>query len=96
LDGSPAALYYQIGQKTDSFMIYFEGGGLCRGDGLADMIEYCYQRSFTHLGSSNNYSDSRSFDKWSYLSSDIEANPFANWTRVFIPYCDGSVHQGSR
>jgi len=56
-------------------MIYFEGGGLCRGDGLADMIEYCYQRSFTHLGSSNNYSDSRSFDKWSYLSSDIEANP---------------------
>lgn len=38
LDGSPAALYYQVGVQSDKFVIYFEGGGLCRGDGLADMI----------------------------------------------------------
>jgi hypothetical protein len=38
LDGSPASLYYQVGVQSDKFVIYFEGGGLCRGDGLADMI----------------------------------------------------------
>jgi hypothetical protein len=29
------------------------------------------------------------------LSTDPEKNPtFANWTKVFLPYCDGMLHQG--
>lgn len=35
LDGSPAALYFQPGTEPDKFLIYFESGGICRGDGLA-------------------------------------------------------------
>ncbi len=38
LDGSPAALYIQKVDNSNKFVIYFEGGGLCRGDGLANMI----------------------------------------------------------
>ena len=38
LDGSPAALYIQPAPNSDKFVIYFEGGGLCRGDGLSNMI----------------------------------------------------------
>lgn len=55
LDGSSPALYFHPGVESDKFLIYFESGGLCRGDGLANMIEYCYKRSFTNLGSSLNY-----------------------------------------
>lgn len=47
LNGSPAALYFHKGKQFDKFVIYFEGGGLCRGDGLAETIEYCYQESLT-------------------------------------------------
>jgi hypothetical protein len=38
LDGSSPALYFHPGTESDKFLIYFESGGLCRGDGLADMI----------------------------------------------------------
>jgi hypothetical protein len=38
LDGTSPALYFQAGTESDKFLIYFESGGLCRGDGLADMI----------------------------------------------------------
>lgn len=34
LDGSPAALYYQIGLQSNKFVLYFQGGGLCLGDTL--------------------------------------------------------------
>ncbi len=30
-----------------------------------------------------------------FLNPDPKVNPtFHNWTRVFVPYCDGSLHQG--
>jgi hypothetical protein len=60
------------------------------------MIEYCYKRSFTNLGSSNDYPVSQSFDVYPFLTPDSRINPFHTWNRIFIPYCDGSVHIGSR
>jgi hypothetical protein len=38
IDGSPAGLYFHAGSQTDKFVIYFQGGGLCRGDGLAETL----------------------------------------------------------
>ena len=29
-----------------------------------------------------------------YLSTDPKVSSFANWTKIFIPYCDGAFHQG--
>ena len=29
-----------------------------------------------------------------YLSTDPNESAFANWTKFFIPYCDGAIHQG--
>jgi hypothetical protein len=96
LDGSAASLYFQAGSESDKFLIFFESGGLCRGDGLAETIEYCYKRSFTNLGSSNDYPVSRSFNNFPFLTPDPTLNPFHTWNRVFVPYCDGSVHVGSK
>jgi hypothetical protein len=31
-----------------------------------------------------------------YLSTDPAANDMANWTKILIGYCDGSLHQGYR
>ena len=29
-----------------------------------------------------------------YLSTDPNVSPFANWTKFYFAYCDGSSHQG--
>lgn len=95
LDGTQAGFYYEQGTQTDKFVIYFQGGGLCLGDTLAATIASCDSRASTYLGSSSTYPDSRSFDTFGMISS-LPTNPFHTWTRVYFPYCDGSVHQGSK
>ena len=95
LDGSQAGFYFQKGRQSDKFLVYFEGGALCAGLSEGDTLKDCYDRSLTALGSSSKYPKSRSFDTWGYLSPS-KRNPFHDWNRVFFPYCDGSLHQGSR
>lgn len=99
LDGSQAALYYSLGSPANrtKFVIFFNAGGLCKGPTLADTIESCYQRSFGDLGSSLNYPPIFKIPEGSAFSEDILTNPaFYDWTKVYVPYCDGSEHQGSR
>lgn len=51
----------------------------------------------TDLGSSKSYPKSLNLDKFGFLSSDKDINPlFYKWSKAFIPYCDGSLHQGSK
>ena len=39
----------------------------------------------------------RDFGNFSVLSNDVDSNPmYWSWTKVFVPYCDGSLHQGSK
>lgn len=72
-------------------MIYFNSGGLCTGLSLADTLESCYQRSFSTLGSSSTYKPTRSFPGEGLLSDSPLDNPvFYDWTKVYVPYCDGS------
>lgn len=97
LDGSPPAMYIEEGVEFRKFLIYFEGGGFCGGSSLSNTIEDCYQRSKTSLGSTRYFSPTRTFDKHGLLSSNETENPvFHNWTKVYIIYCDGAVHQGNR
>lgn len=96
-DGSPAGLYVSEGSLKDHIVIYFLGGGYCSGDTLSEILENCYQRSATELGSSKSYPLVLDLDKNGMLSTSQAVNPeFWNWTKVVIPYCDGSFHQGSR
>jgi hypothetical protein len=75
LDGSPAALYFAPGSQTDKFVVYFQGGGLCAGEGLNGVLDSCLKRSETNLGSSKAYRDVRSFASHPFLTEDPEKNP---------------------
>ena len=61
---------------------------------LALTLENCHQRSKTDLGSSTKYGDTVTFSNG--IMSDDEDNYFNGWTRIFLKYCDGSGHQGSK
>lgn len=91
LDGSPASFYLQP-QSGDSFIIDFEGGGWCYG------LEDCASRSTTFLGSSHSIPSICPDDLCNgFLGSDPSFNPdFANWTKVFVNYCDGFSFTGDR
>lgn len=64
---------------------------------MSNTLESCYSRSNSNLGSSANYSASIDSTNMGILSADPTHNPaYHDWTRVFLKYCDGSGHQGTR
>lgn len=70
---------------------------MCGGKTLSDTLANCYDRAGTNLGSSLNYTATKNMDSWGMLSEQADINPlFAEWTKVWVPYCDGSLHQGTR
>lgn len=96
LDGSPSALYVSEGDP-DNFLIYFEGGGMCSGMTLEQTLSDCVQRSKTPLGSSKLYELTIDLADFTIMSNLERVNPlYYNWTKVFVPYCDGVLHQGTR
>lgn len=94
LDGSPGAYYIVRGTAPLKIIVFFEGGGWCGGETLASTTEGCYHRSKEDLGSSKNYTETITFGS-GFLSDDPK-NSFHEYTKVFMKYCDGSGHQGSR
>jgi len=100
LDGSPALIYVHEGGLKDHILLFFMGGGICSETTMDKSLESCYQRSKDFLGSSNPWPDYLPTDipelTSGYLSADPNKNGFANWTKLFIPYCDGNLHHGNR
>lgn len=93
LDGTPPALYLHEGGDTKKFLIFFVGGGYCRGKNLNQVLESCYSRSKGDNGSSKNLPDIL-YSPGGYLSTDPAINKFATWNKFIIFYCDGAHHQG--
>lgn len=69
-------------------MIFHEGGGWCIS--LSD----CYQRSLIYFGSSNPYPPTMILD-YAHFSSDRHENPFWNWNKAYLKYCDGGSFSGN-
>jgi len=45
------------------------------------------------LGSSKNYPNVTKYDG---IFLNDSSNYFADWTKVYLKYCDGALHQGYR
>ena len=90
LDGSPAAYYFQQGSPGNkTFVFMLEGGGLCSHE------EDCLGRAKTALGSSTFFHATINLP--AFQSDDAAANP--DWhdaNMVFLPYCTGDLHAGTR
>lgn len=90
LDGTPPAYYVWSGNESKKFVIFLEGGGWCFTD-----VE-CVSRSRGGLGSSKGYAHQMA-DAGGIMSMNSTENPyFANFTKVFVKYCDGSSFTGNR
>lgn len=52
LDGSKPGIYYRPGKSKKNTHIYLQGSGNCAGPTVEAILENCYKRSFTEIGSS--------------------------------------------
>jgi hypothetical protein len=71
------------GEPLDRVLIALQGGGVCIFE------DDCRSRLDSHL---LNAQDDEPFEVG--ISSADADNPFANWTKVYLPYCDQAVFSG--
>ena len=88
LDGS-APGYYINKTSVNRWIIHLEGGGWCYNE------SDCYHHIFTWRGSSAYWKQTLRLR--GFLNNDPDVNPaFANYSAVFVPYCDGASFSGNR
>ncbi len=101
-DGSPLGIYVRYG-TVSKLMIYLEGGGACMSPHFCDHNPANMLTVFPG-GSSNGESFNGSLLTVAGLQAPYTdgifddtnpANPFANWSQVYIPYCTGDAHFGT-
>ena len=91
LDGSQAGFYYDnssaVANATATWIIYLEGGGACYTE------EDCTSRSKQALGSSKHWAQSK--DACPICNTD-HSKGFDDAHHVYVPYCTGDTHTGTR
>jgi hypothetical protein len=106
-DGTPAGLFARFTQ-SDKLLIYLEGGGACTNLGFCNFNPPNVNKAIsgdgqTVLGSSLGVVDARQqpgvFEGGvlhGIFDTMAAGNPFKDWNAVYIPYCTGDIHFGTR
>ncbi|MFN4184908.1 MAG: pectin acetylesterase-family hydrolase [Hyphomonas sp.] len=88
--GTPFRFHVREGDPS-RVMLFLNGGGACWSGNLCDLAtEPTPYTPFADMASNDPELLKGVFD------SANPANPFAGWTQVFVPYCTGDSHLGSR
>ena len=89
-DGSKAVVYFDTDidfEDADGVIINLEGGGEC------NYVEECHQR----CDNGNRLCKARTqptLQMKNGIWSKEQENPFANFFKIFHPYCSSDIHQG--
>jgi len=106
-DGSPAGLFAHF-TSSDKLYVYLEGGGACSSPGFCNFNPPNVNKLLsgdgqTVLGSTLGVIDGRqqpgAFEVGQLhgiFDTTNADNPFKDWNGVYIPYCTGDVHFGTR
>jgi hypothetical protein len=106
-DGSEAGLFIRFAD-SNRLLIFFEGGGACTTTGFCNFNPQNVNQVLsgtgeTVLGSALGAVAGRqqpgayqNGEVTGIFSSDREENPFRDWNMVYIPYCTGDVHFGTK
>ena len=99
--GDEYKFYFKAG-KEDRLVVYFAEGGACwdsatcigsldeDGNGKVNKRE---ESDFVYIGSMDKANDPSLMG--GLFNFDRSANPYADWSMLFLPYCTGDVHVGS-
>jgi hypothetical protein len=97
-DGSPTGIYARF-TPSDKLMIYLEGGGACSSPGFCNFnpanIDQVIVGGETALGSLVAAGRQQPGTAGIFALTNT-ANPFKDWNMIYIPYCTGDVHFGTK
>jgi len=83
--------YFKQGKK-DKLLFFFNGGGACWNDHTClTSLKVGDRPTYNPTLMSNN-----SPDNGGILDSTHEENPYRDWSMIFLPYCTGDIHIGSK
>ena len=82
-DGSPAGLGLSLNGDSDKVMIFLQGGGACFD-------------ALTCAGNPPNTNGQQGAQSAGLFARGQADNPVKDWNFVFVPYCTGDVHLGTR
>jgi hypothetical protein len=100
-DGSPTGFYVRPG-TADKLMVYLEGGGACSSPGFcsynpANVNQVLSGDGETVAGSIGGATAGRQQPGPDGVFNIGQAeNPFKDWNQIYVPYCTGDVHFGTR
>jgi hypothetical protein len=100
-DGSPTGFYVRKG-SADKLLIYLEGGGACSSPGFcsynpASDNQVLSGDGETVAGSIGGATSGRQQPGTAGIFDTAQAeNPFKDWSQIYVPYCTGDVHFGTR
>jgi hypothetical protein len=110
-DGSPAGFFLHRGE-TPKLMIFLEGGGACMNDHLCAFNQKNVNESFagdgltllnSTLGTVADRQQPGVFSQQDHKGSpaglfelDNPMNPMKGWSEIYVPYCSGDVHFGTK
>ncbi len=88
MNGSPTGFGVSLSPSSTQVLVYFEGGGAC-----FDLVT-CLAASHASGFGTKDLAGALKGPASGVLSRTDTANPFRDWSFVFIPYCTGDVHAG--
>src|SRR5262249_29110227 len=97
-DGSPNGIYAHF-TASDKLVIYLEGGGACSSPGFCNFnpanLNQIINGGETALGSMV-VAGRQQPGTTGMFDLNNAANPFKDWNMIYIPYCTGDVHFGTK
>ncbi|HEY6562086.1 MAG TPA: pectin acetylesterase-family hydrolase [Polyangiaceae bacterium] len=101
-DGSPTGFYVRYNSASDKLLVYLEGGGACVSPGFctynpANVNQVLAGDGQTSVGSIGGAIAGRQQPYTTGMFDENNlTNPYRGWNKIYVPYCTGDVHFGSR
>jgi Pectinacetylesterase len=93
-NGSPSGIGVNLTDRSDDVMIFFQGGGAC-WDALTCFTLKSAINIETTYNAARLEADTDVFGA-SYLGKREADNPIRDASWIFVPYCTGDLHDGTR
>jgi hypothetical protein len=97
-DGSPTGFFVRFSDASKNLMIYLEGGGACFNGTTCSFTPRNIQELVVGETMDSVHALARPQVPWTEGIFDTARpeNPVRDWNMVYVPYCTGDTHAGTR
>jgi hypothetical protein len=100
-DGSPAGISVSLSKTSKKVLMYLEGGGACFDANTCNLassanVEGSNLTALFAPGTGANINSARKALTEGIFDRTKTQNPIRDWNIVYVPYCTGDTHAGTR